>query len=208
MKWQELLLYGLAGWTLLGVVGVTISAVRGRRGVEGERERVRQGLGWIAAVWVVYMAVLVGVSLGQRQRIVQLGQEQCFGDMCFVVMKVEEVPRFLGATGIGDGSRLIRVTVVVRNKGRGKTKSDGAMEAYLVDGQGREWERSRGVNGNGLTDRVGPGQRIVAEPVFKVAPDAKGLGLVFTHGRWQWRELVIGDSDSLFHKRTMVGLGR
>jgi hypothetical protein len=49
---------------------------------------------------------------------------------------------------------------------------------------------------------------VVSEPVFKVAANASGLGLVLTHGRWQPGVLVIGDSDSLLHKKTVVELGR
>jgi len=41
-----------------------------------------------------------------------------------------------------------------------------------------------------------------------VAADASGLGMVLTHGRWQPGVLVIGDSDSLWHRRTVVDLGR
>ena len=66
---------------------------------------------------------------------------------------------------------------MVKNKGRGKTESDGSIQAYLVDGEGQQWEESRGVNGNRLTDRVVAGQkRMVSEPVFEVAADATGLG--------------------------------
>ncbi len=208
MNLRELLLLGLVGWTLIGVVGVLVARVRHRRGVPGERERMVHGIGWLVGVWVAYFAVLVGVSLWQPQRVVALGQEQCFDEMCFAVTGVDEVPRFLGTNKIGDGSRLVRVTVMVRNKGRGKTESDGSIQAYLVDGEGQQWEESRGVNGNRLTDRVVAGQRMVSEPVFKVAADATGLGLVFTHGRWQPGVLVIGDSDSLWHRRTVVALGR
>ena len=49
---------------------------------------------------------------------------------------------------------------------------------------------------------------MVSQPVFAVAADATGLGLVFTHGRWQPGRLVIGDSDSLLHRRTAVKLDR
>jgi hypothetical protein len=207
MTWLELLMLGVVCWTLLGIAGMTISAVRARRGIEGERERVRRGAIAIAAVWFLYIGALLGVSLGQRQRVVAMGREQCFDDMCFAVTKAEDVPRFLGANGIGDGSRLIRVTMVVRNKGRGKTQAEKAISAYLVDTQGRRWEESRGVSGNRLTDRVGAGQEMVCEPVFKLAADASGLGLVLTHGMWQPGRIVIGDSDSFLHKRTTVALG-
>jgi hypothetical protein len=82
------------------------------------------------------------------------------------------------------------------------------ISAYLVDSQGRLWEESPGVNGVGLTVRVAGGESVVSEPVFKVAADAKGLGLVLTHGSWQPGVLVIGDSDSWLHRRTVVELGQ
>lgn len=197
MKATELLLLGLVGWTGIGVLGVGVSRWR------GERERVRRGVAWLVGVWVVYLCVLVAVSLGQRQRVVARGAPQCFDDMCFTVIGVEEVPGFL----IRDGRRLMRVQVRVTNQGR-KAQSEGLIWAYLVDAQGRRWEESPGVNGVGLTAKVVGGESVVSEPVFKVAADATGLGLVFTHGRWQPGVLVIGDSDSWFHRPTVVELGR
>jgi hypothetical protein len=149
------------------------------------------------------LAVLLGVSLGQRQKVVSIGEAQCFGEMCFTVIGVEEVPGFL----IRDGRHLVRVSIRVTNRGH-SAQSEGLMRAYLVDGQGRRWEESSGVNGVGLTARVAGGDSVVSEPVFKVAGDARELGLVLTHG---WRQpglLVMGDSDSILHRRTVVGLGR
>jgi hypothetical protein len=202
MTVRELLLLVLVGWTVIGAAGLVISLVR------REREKVRKGLGWLVGIWVVYMGVLVGTSLLQPRRMVAMGQDQCNDEMCFAVMGVDEVPRYLGRTGVGDGSRLVRVTVRVTNRAKGKTESDRLIRAYLVDGKGRRWDESRGVNGNGLTAKVEAGGTMMSQPVFKVPGDATGLGLVFTHGRWQPGVLVIGDSDSLWHKRTVVLLGR
>jgi len=153
---------------------------------------------------VVYLAALVGTSLLQPQKIVAMGKDQCFDDMCFAVTGVEEVPGFL----IRDGSRLVRVSVRVSNRGQGRTQSEGLIRAYLVDAQGRRWEESAGVSGVRLTAKIAARDSVVSEPVFKVAKDASGLGLVFTHGRRQPGVLVIGDSDSLWHRRTVVPLGR
>jgi hypothetical protein len=197
MRATEVLLLGLAGWTAIGVIGVGVSLAR------GERQRVRRGVGWLVGVWVVYLCLVIGVSLGQRQRVVAMGEPQCFDEMCFRVTGVKEVPGFL----IRDGRRLLRVMVQVTNRGR-KTQSEGLIRAYLVDAQGRRWEMSPGVNGVELTARVVGGGSVVSAPVFKVAADASGLGLVLTHGRWQPGVLVIGDSDSLLHRKTVVELGR
>src|SRR5580704_5182006 len=158
MKATEILLIGLVGWTGIGVLGVGVSLWR------GERERVRRGVGWLIGVWVMYLMVLVGVSLVQRQRVVAIGEPQCFDDMCFTVMGVEEVPGFL----IRDGRRLVRVSVKVTNRGK-KAQSEGLIWAYLVDGQERRWEESPGVEGIQLTTRVEGGGSVVSEPVFKVA---------------------------------------
>jgi hypothetical protein len=197
MKATELLLLGLVGWTGIGVLGVGVSLWR------GERERVRRGVAWLVGVWVVYLFVLVAVSLAQRQRVVAIGVPQCFDEMCFTVTGAEEVPGFL----IRDGQRLVRVSVRVANRGR-KAQSERLIGAYVVDAQGRRWQESPGVNGVGLTARVVGGESVVSEPVFKVAADATGLGLVFTHGRRQPGVLVIGDSDSWLHRRTVVELER
>jgi hypothetical protein len=197
MKATEILLIGLVGWTGIGVVGILVSLHR------GERVRVRRGVGWLAGVWVVYLAVLAGVSLVERQRVVMMGEPQCFDEMCFTVVGVEEVPGFL----IRDGRRLVRVSVRVANRGK-KARSERLIWAYLVDAQGRQWTESVGVNGVGLTARVAGGGSVVSEPVFKVAGNATGLGLVLTRGRWQPGLLVIGDSDSLLHRPTAVSLGR
>jgi hypothetical protein len=197
MRLTELLLLGLVGWTAVGLAGIAVSQWR------GERHRVLRGIAWIAGIWAVYLCVLAAVSASQRQRILAIGEPQCFDDMCFTVTGVQEVPGFL----IRDGRRLVRLSVKVANRGR-KAQSERLIEAYLVDSQGRLWEESHGVNGIGLTARVPGGESVVSEPVFKVSADATGLGLILTHGRWQPGVLVIGDSDSWLHKKTMVDLGR
>ncbi len=197
MRATELLLLGTAGWTGLGLLGVLVSWLR------GERRRVQRGIQWLVGVWVVYLGVLVGVSLGQKQKVIAIGDAQCFDNMCFTVTGAEEMPGFL----VKDGRRLIRVSIRVTNRGQ-SAQSEGLMKAYMVDGQGRRWKESSGVNGVGLTTRVAGGDSVVSEPVFKVAGDATGLGLVLTQGWRQPGVLVIGDSDSLMHRRTVVKLGQ
>ncbi|WP_353068148.1 hypothetical protein RBB75_11225 [Tunturibacter empetritectus] len=197
MRLTELLLAGVVGWTALGVVGIGVSWLR------GERARVRRGTAWLAAVWVVYLSVLIAVSLGQKQRVVAVGQPQCFDEMCFTVTGVEEVKGFM----VRDGRRLVRVTVRVTNRGR-SAQSERLIQVYLTDAQGRRWEESAGVNGVGLATKVGGGASVVSEPIFNVAGDATDLRLVLTHGWKQPGLLVIGDSDSVLHRKTVVELGR
>jgi hypothetical protein len=197
MNFWELLLLVLVGWTGVGTAGVTLSLIRRER-----TKAVRHSL-WIVAVWVIYMSVLLGTSVMQPQKVVTFEQDQCFEDMCFAVTAVQELPGYL----IQDGSRLVRVSVRISNHGK-KTQSERLIQAYLIDKQGRRWAESTAVSGVRLTARVAAGDSVMSQPVFKVAKDATGLGLILTHGQRQLGVLVIGDSDSLLHKRTVVWLGR
>lgn len=198
MNFWELLVFVLAGWTAVGAVGVTVSLVK------REHAKALQNFMWIVAVWAVYMTVLVATSQTQPQKIVALGQDQCFDDMCFAVTEAQELPGFQ----VQDGSRLVRVSVRISNRGKEKKQSESRLRAYLVDKQGRQWAESTAVSGVRLTAGVTAGASVVSQPVFKVPRDATGLGMVFTHGRGWPGALVIGDSDSLLHRRTMVELGR
>lgn len=198
MNFRELLLLMLVGWTAVGMAGVTISWLRQER-----PKAVRHSL-WIVAAWAIYMTILLVTSLTQPQKVVAIGQDQCFDDMCFAVTDVQELPGYL----IQDGSRLIRVSIRITNHGKQKTQSEKLIQAYLVDKQGRRWEESTAVSGVRLTARVAAGDSVMSQPVFKVAANATGLGLILTHGERQPGVLVVGDSDSLLHKRTVVWLGR
>ncbi len=198
MNYRELLLLVLAGWTAVGAAGITISLVRKER-----RKAMRHSL-WIVAVWVVYMAILLWTSLTKPQKVVALGQDRCFDEMCFAVTGVQELPGYL----IRDGSKLIRVSVRISNHGKEKMQSEGLIQAYLIDKQGRRWEESTAVSGVQLRAKVAAGDSVMSQPVFKVAGDATGLGLIFTRGQRQPGVLVLGDSDSLLHQRTVVWLGR
>jgi hypothetical protein len=197
MRATELLLLGTVGWTGLGILGILVSWLR------GEKLRVKRGLQWLIGVWVVYLGVLVGVSLLQKQKMVAIGETQCFNNMCFTVTGIEEVPRFVPR----DVRRLVRVSIRVTNRGRSAT-SNSLMKAYLVDGQERRWKESSGVNGVNLTAKVAGGSSVTSEPVFEIAGDATQLGLILTQGWRQPGVLVIGDSDSVMHRRTKINLGR
>jgi len=197
MRIAELLLFGVVAWCLIGAAGIAISLMRERRA-----EALRHSA-WLAFVAGVYLLVLLSVSVFQRQRIVPIGQDQCHGEMCFAVAGVDEVPGLVA----GDDSRVVRVTIRVTNHGH-SAQSEGPIEAYLLDSRGRIWTPLAGLSGNRLNSRVAGGSQMLSQPLFRVAKDAAGLGLVFTRGPWQPGRLVIGDTDSLGHRPTIVPLGR
>ena len=197
MKLAELLLYGVAGWCAIGAAGVAISLVRGRR-----PEALRHAFS-LALVAGIYLLVLLGVSVVQKKKVVPIGQDQCFDEMCFAVVGVDEVPGLVA----GDDGRVVRVAIRVTNHGR-PAKAESLIEADLVDSRGRVSEPLPGLSGNRLNARVAGGSQMQSQPMFRVAKDSAGLGLVLTHGSWQRRRLMIGDSDSIGHPPTIVALGR
>ena len=195
MNFRELLLFALAGWTAIGIVGTTVHFAK------DEHAKAVTGIGWMVGVWLVYLGILLAVSLKQKQRVVAMGQPECFNSMCFTVMQVDEI----AGLPLQDGRRLVRVRIGVSNRGHKRT-GDDRIQAYLIDAQGRQWGEMPGLSGVRLTARVGPGDSVVSEPVFAVATDATELKLIFTQGKRQPGLLVIGDTDSLLHQRTIIPL--
>jgi hypothetical protein len=200
MKLTELLFFAVLGWTSIGVVGIAISLLRGR-GAEA-----RSHAAWIAGVIGAYMLALLTVSALQPQKLVPLGSDQCFDDMCFAVTGSHETP----GSPPGDQdqqARFIRVAIRVTNHGR-TAHSESLIRAYLIDSGGRTFDPIPGLSGNRLTVSLAPGAQILSEPIFRVPPNSAGLGLVFTHGHWQTGRLVLGDPDSIGHKPTVFLLSR
>ncbi|MBB5059244.1 hypothetical protein HDF16_003967 [Granulicella aggregans] len=197
MKIAVWLFFAVAGWCAIGLLGTVVSLARNRRA-----EAVKN-VAWVTTVAGVYLVVLLAVSAFQKQRVVAIEQNQCFGSMCFRVIGVDEVPGLVsGAT-----DRVVRVRIAIANRGRSAAE-EPAIRAYLLDSRGRRWVTLPGLTGNRLTSRIAGESEIVSQPMFRVGSDATGLGLVLTHGSWQSRNLIIGDSDSVAHKPTIVALGR
>ncbi|HEY0264336.1 MAG TPA: hypothetical protein VGC07_07415 [Granulicella sp.] len=189
--WEYLGL-GLVLWTVIGIVGTTIAAVR------RERQRVREGILALVGAWVLYVAALGIVSGAQPERRVPAGQPVCYGAMCFTVVGVRELP---------GTPRLVQVTVRIENRSRSSAGRE-SIRADLRDGQGRLWSASRGVSGNPLDVRVLPGAAVVSQPVFPLPADASVLGLVLEHEGWSTHRLAITDAESLWHRPQVMLLGR
>jgi len=195
ISWGEVALLLLSVWTVIGALGVFVSFMR------GERNKAKRHLGWIAAIWLLYLAVLLTVSLTARRRQVAIGQEQCFGGICVAVLRATTIPGYL----VQKGEQVVRVTVQISNHSS-ETQHDSRLTAYLVDDQGRRWSKIRGLEGVRLSTTIPPHGATISEPVYKVTGDATGISLVFTHGPGLPRALVIGDSDSLLHPPVVVQL--
>jgi len=198
MNWADFLLLVLTGWTVVGVLGVTLSFLR------RERAKAIRHLAWIAGIWLLYIALVVIVSLTTRPRPVARGQEQCMESLCLAVTRTDVIPGYLAT----HGERVLRVSVRITNRDREERKADTHLKAYLLDSRNRRWDEIPGLEGVQLSTSVAPGNSIISEPVFKVDSDATDLRLVFTHGRRLPYALLIGDRDSLLHPLVTVPLER
>ncbi|QHS53346.1 hypothetical protein [Edaphobacter sp. 12200R-103] len=192
----RLLLYALLGWTALGAIGVTISFRR------GERFQGRKNLGWIAAIWIIYIGILLSVSLTAKPRVVLPGRDYCFDSLCFSVVRTETVPGYLG----NRGERIVKVYVRITNHSDKRNSSDAHLKLYMVDARGRRWDEASGLEGVRLSTPVGPRQTVLTTPVFKVGPSAEGLRLVLTHDHNLPYLLLLGDTGSIFHGPAYLSL--
>ncbi len=93
MRFTEILLLLLVGWTVIGAIGVTLSFLK------GEHAKARKNLVWIAGIWGLYLVVLLGTSFVQKKRIVAAGTPQCFDQLCFTVTGMETLPGYLMQQG-------------------------------------------------------------------------------------------------------------
>lgn len=195
----ELLLWGLIGWTAIGLVGSLLSGVR-----RGDSRKARRGVLWILSIWTAYLLVLVSVSRFSAQKSLPLRQAQCFGHLCFAVEGIEQLTTFAGRGQPGD--RLLRVRIRVTNRGHTGREQDGDVRAYLLDSHGGRWLAVRGLTGVPLSSPVPAAGELLSEPVFSVPERVGPVQLVLTHGQWQPGALVIGDGDSLLHRPVTMDL--
>ncbi len=206
----ELLLIGLFLASLTALICVLVLAVRGRR------RSATQTLRALAATWAIYLLTVVavaGATALQPQRIIPMGQELCFDEMCFSVIDAQAV------TQLGPASDPVKahgqfqvITVRVSSRSRGRTQSEGGLYALLwnsgkyfnvsPDGQ-RAWQASNGETAK-LAARLRPGESVDSVQIFDLPRESSGTGLVLSHG-FTPGYFVIGECP-LFHKPTILRL--
>lgn len=205
---------GLAMTTGMGLFAGTLTAadawIASRRGLA---RRVVLGMGaWLGA----YAAALLIVSLSSRERTLGLNEAKAFCGFyldCHLHASVVNVQR-TKALGHPSDQRAAQgvycvVTVRISSDARRATLKPHYLTATVVDGPGNVYERSS--EGEKALDRaipfeqsVGPGGSYTKDIVFDLPSNVQNPRLLVTEGPWVERlvELfLIGDEDSLFHKK-------
>ena len=176
------------------------------------------GGGWAVA----YLSLLLVTSLTSEEVVLDPGQRKAFCGFyldCHLGVAIEDVTttkriaspeQDLVANGL-----FHRVTVAVSSDAKQAALSMSGPDAVLIDVQGRRFFRNRLAEA-ALSDPsatfatpVEAGQHITRTFVFDVPPSAEGLKLHVTKGDALERlveALLIGDDDSLLHRRTLLKL--
>ena len=197
--------------TVLGTLGgVGIAGVLWIRGLRRNARRILLILGGYLAIYAV---ALVATSVFSPRKRVPIGDQQCFDDWCLRVVDVA-YENDLAMSPQRTDEVFAVVTVEVSNRGLGRTLSEPETFLYVVDDQGRayrqsipaqeEYERTHGTTPL-LTSMISAGESIVCKQVFELPRDARHPELIIGHP-FGPGSFVIGDSDSFFHKKTVVSL--
>lgn len=203
------LLFVLLVLTAVGtMVVVLVHTLRGRR------QRAGALLRRVAIVTVVYLVIVLGVGVLAPQRILSVGDPQCFDDWCVTIDSVSILPQLGERDPIAPAGAFYIVALHLSNGGRGRPQRASSAVIYLRDGHGRRYDVSldgqrafEGEHGAAapLTATVLVGRPVETVRVFDAPADAEDLGVVVRHPVGPSPGLfVIGDDFSLLHKPAIV----
>jgi hypothetical protein len=173
------------------------------------------------AVWLLYLAAGAAVALLTPQRIVPLGQDRCFDEMCFAVTGFQRVPSIASPAGLvrPNGVFLI-VDVRISNQSQRHPQREAGRAGELVDDSNRVYQPSpaaiqalaQAQNPSadplpGLDATVQPGQSLTTRLVFDIPATATHPAFVLTsHLAVNPARLVIADDAHFLHKPSIVPL--
>ena len=182
------------------VVSLFLSAFLWRRRVS---KKIRVAL---ALVWGVYLVILAVTNALSSQKVFNVGEEQCFDEMCFAVADAQAMPeKTSNQAGIAS-SRIYVVKIRVTSHSRGRTQAEGGLRGRLYDGHTyidvseaaqSAYEAQYGGSPK-LTQKIAPGESILSVLVFEAPQPVAHPALTLDHG-FTPGYFVIGESP-FFHK--------
>jgi len=158
---------------------------------------------------VIYFALLLGFSAGSHDVALARGQEKYFCEIdCHLAYSIVDVKTQVGA----DANEYL-VTLRTRfdptttspNRPKDAPLMPSPREAQLIDSAGRAYAPAS-TAGTSLMTPLRPADSYTTQLEFRVPKDAKDLRLLLkTIPAWP-DHLVIGDENSLLHKKTYFAL--
>lgn len=187
---------------------------------------------FVAAILVAgYGIALLGASAASREWALGAGEEKYFCEIdCHIAYAVANIEKTktLGTGGEQKTANGNFYVVSVRTRFDERTISPRRGDAPLtpgprvvtvVDDQGRSysisrdgqksWEASADSHWTSMTQPLRPGESYTTQLVFDLPSDARGLKLLITSpSEPAWiSHVIIGDEDSIFHKKVYLRLG-
>ncbi|HTT22980.1 MAG TPA: hypothetical protein VMG82_28875 [Candidatus Sulfotelmatobacter sp.] len=158
---------------------------------------------------VLYLTLLLSFSASSRDTILSRGQEKYFCEIdCHLAYSVVEVKRY-DQGPVADYIITLRTrfdeTTTSSNRPEGAPLTPSPREVRLIDSEGHEYSSISTVGTSLITPLI-PASSYTTQLEFKVSREASGLRLLIeTVPDWPDR-FVIGDENSLGHKKTYFAL--
>jgi len=174
-------------------------------------------LGGLVGAWVLYLGVGTVVAIATPRRMVAIGEDRCFDEMCFAVTGFERVEQ------IGSGEKAMHaqgvfyvVEVRVSNRSRGRIERERGRTGRLTDASGKVYRESGAglqaltrMNGSiaGLGAEIAAGESVAAKLVFDVPASVTRPGFVLGSDlSFNPAAIVIADDAHFLHKPAIVWL--
>jgi hypothetical protein len=171
---------------LLVLVTVITLVTAGVFAVSGRFARARRILRRLGIGAAVYFAVVIAVSILTPRRTYRLGDAQCFDDWCIAV--VEARPTATPA------ATIYEVSVRLSSRAKRVPMGEKGTVVYLTDAHGRRYDPRPDPAAVPFDTMLRPGDSVIARRRFDVPPDARDLGLIYTHeGGFPIGWLIIGE---------------
>jgi hypothetical protein len=194
-----LVLLGTVLLVLVTGIRLAILAARGRW--DGVR-RLARGMGVYCAC---YAGVLVLSALMMPRQTRAPGERECFDDWCAAAISAEPAPA-AAVPCAGESGRVWVATIEVSSDAKRVRQRAPDARAMLEDGGGREYAACGApLAAHALADELGPGDSFLVTEPFRLPAGAVPAGVVISHGAFPG-VLIIGDDQSLFHRRTLLGV--
>jgi hypothetical protein len=177
---------------LASVVTLLGAMFAGLRGQKARAIAILRRLGLCAAI---YLGVVVIVSLVSPRRVLKVGDDLCWDDWCMTVTNVRKTP--------SNGTVNYLVTFRVSSRARRRPQR-GFARVYMMDDRGGTYDPVPDPGDTPFEHLLHPREAISATRVFALPADAQDPVIVMSHGGSFPGNFIIGDSESLLHKRTVV----
>jgi hypothetical protein len=177
---------------------VVLLGLAGHATLRRRRARAFARLRQLSLLVVLYLGAVLLVSLVSPRRVLKVGDDQCWDDWCLAVTHVSRRP--------ANDTVAYEVTLRVSSRARRVAQRERGVQVYLMDDHGRCYEPVPDDTATSFDVLLQPQEAVEITRVFHLPADAQDPVLVVSHGGGFPGIFVIGDSESLFHKRTVVRL--